>query len=379
MGFLIGGGVGVRLVLIIGVLTGWLGEPSSRWPVRRAWLHSHRRAIAEPVGAALVGTMAAAFLTHNGIFTGVCALGASLLPGAVRRGQAQKRRERSREQWPDVLDTVVSGLRSGLGVGEALAAAGQIRYGSHSHTGTRGQSGSRSHQGLTPAFADFAQELTATGNLNCALDQLKDALSDPLADKIVEAIRMAARLGGHDLARILASLASSVRAENRARGELLARQSWTVNGARIAALAPWLVLALLSTRPGTIEAYRSGMGTMVLLSGLLATVVAYVLMLRLGRLPEMARSLARPRKRTEQVNSSPASKRALAPGIPTDRDVATVVRGANSLPKPSPRRRDIFRFGGLLFGGRRRPGSESSPSPRSGPTARPLGGEPWAL
>ena len=77
----------------------------------------------------------------------------------------------------------------------------------------------------------------------------------------------------------------------RTRGELRARQSWTINGARVAVCAPWLVLALLSTRPQAARAYATTTGGLVLLVGALASAIAYRLMLRLGRLPEEERVL----------------------------------------------------------------------------------------
>ncbi|MEK8228443.1 hypothetical protein NKG05_24035 [Oerskovia sp. M15] len=43
-------------------------------------------------------------------------------------------------------------------------------------------------------------------------------------------------------------------------GELEARQSWTVNGARVAVAGPWVVLALLATRLETAQAYNSLQG-----------------------------------------------------------------------------------------------------------------------
>ena len=66
-----------------------------------------------------------------------------------------------------------------------------------------------------------------------------------------------------------------------------------VNGARVAAVAPWIVLALLATRPGTIEAFATAGGTLILVGGFLMTVIAYMLMVRLGRLPEEPRVLVR--------------------------------------------------------------------------------------
>ena len=77
----------------------------------------------------------------------------------------------------------------------------------------------------------------------------------------------------------------------RTRAELEARQSWTVNAARLAASAPWVVLAFLSMRPESVRAYATGVGGLVLLSGAALTVVAYRLMVRIGRLPAEERVL----------------------------------------------------------------------------------------
>jgi tight adherence protein B len=75
------------------------------------------------------------------------------------------------------------------------------------------------------------------------------------------------------------------------RAELEARQTWTVNAARLAVAAPWLVLGVLATRPESVAAYRQPAGALVLVIGAAASVVAYRLMLRIGRLPEEARVL----------------------------------------------------------------------------------------
>ena len=82
-----------------------------------------------------------------------------------------------------------------------------------------------------------------------------------------------------------------LREDMRTRGELEARQSWTVNGAKVAVAAPWLVLALLSTRPQAAAAYATTTGAVILLVGAVVSVIAYRLMLRLGRLPEEERML----------------------------------------------------------------------------------------
>jgi len=69
------------------------------------------------------------------------------------------------------------------------------------------------------------------------------------------------------------------------------RQSWTVYAARLAVAAPWLVLALLATRGESVAAYAQPAGVAVLAIGAASTVLAYRLMVRIGRLPEEARVL----------------------------------------------------------------------------------------
>lgn len=59
----------------------------------------------------------------------------------------------------------------------------------------------------------------------------------------------------------------------------------------MAVAAPWLVLALLSTRPQAAAAYATSGGALVLLIGAVASALAYRLMLRIGRLPEEERVL----------------------------------------------------------------------------------------
>ncbi|MFT3945088.1 MAG: type II secretion system F family protein [Ancrocorticia sp.] len=271
---MIGGSFGLGLLIVWSVLSGALGSWHTPRLLRR--LYQRRREVLVILACATVGAVVALAISQN-IPLAVCvAATAGFIPTSLSHAKARTRRAQAREEWPDVLDDIVSALRAGLGIGEALASLAV-----------------RGPESLRPHFAEFAAHLQATGRLDPALDSLKIRLADPVADRVIEAMRLASRLGGHDLAAMLRSLATSLRAENRARGELLARQSWSVNGARVAAVAPWIVLALLATRPGTIEAFATAGGTLILVGGFLMTVIAYMLMTRLGRLPEEPRVLVR--------------------------------------------------------------------------------------
>jgi tight adherence protein B len=99
-------------------------------------------------------------------------------------------------------------------------------------------------------------------------------------------------VGGSELGVLLEALNQFLRQDLRTRGELEARQSWTVGGARVAVAAPWVILLMLSTRPEASQAYASSTGTLLILIGAAVTVFAYWLMLRLGALPTEKRVLA---------------------------------------------------------------------------------------
>jgi len=77
----------------------------------------------------------------------------------------------------------------------------------------------------------------------------------------------------------------------RTRAELETRQGWTVNAARLAVAAPWVVLAMLCTRPDSVQAYSRPAGIAVLAIGGVLSVVAYRVMVHIGRLPEESRVL----------------------------------------------------------------------------------------
>lgn len=191
------------------------------------------------------------------------------LPLAVVRWRARRRTAMLRGLWPDVVDHLRSAIRAGLPLPEALI-----------------QLGSKGPEELRELFRDFGADYRAGGQFDAALNRLKDRLADPVADRIVEALRMTRDVGGSDLGRLLGTLAEFLRESARTRSELIARQSWTVNAARLAVAAPWIVLMLLASRPEAIAAYNTPMGIAVLGGGLLVSAFCYSVMLRIGALPE---------------------------------------------------------------------------------------------
>jgi len=226
------------------------------------------------LGAGAVTGLAALAVSQSPPIATCFALIAAWLPLAFVRARARRRRIVLRELWPEVVDNLASGVRAGLSLPEALS-----------------QVGDRGPEPLRPAFAAFGRDYRVTGRFGESLDALKDRLADPVADRICEALRITREVGGSDLGRLLRSLSAFLREDARTRAELQARQSWTVNAARLAVAAPWAVLAILATRPESVRPYDSPAGIGVLAVGGGLSVVAYRLMLRLARLPEEERVL----------------------------------------------------------------------------------------
>ncbi|UIJ34704.1 type II secretion system F family protein [Allobranchiibius sp. GilTou73] len=193
-------------------------------------------------------------------------------PIAFVQGRARRRRTQMRELWPDVVDHIASAVRAGMALPESLS-----------------QLSVRGPEELRPAFLEFAHDYRATGNFQSSLDALKLRLSDPVADRLIESLRIAREVGGTDLGRLLRTLSSFLRDDGRTRSELEARQSWTVNAARLALAAPWIVLAMLATRGTSLQAYQKPTGVVVLIVGAAVSMVAYRIMRQIGRLPDEAR------------------------------------------------------------------------------------------
>lgn len=197
------------------------------------------------------------------------------LPVAVVRGRARRRLREFAEVWPEAVDNLASAVRAGMALPEALSALAD-----------------RGPAPLREPFAGFALDYQVSGRFAESLDRLKVRLADPVGDRVVEALRVAREVGGGDLGRLLRSLSSFLREDARTRSELESRQAWTVNGARLAVAAPWLVLLLMCFQREVIRRYASSTGVLVLLFGAGACAAAYWLMVRIGRLPTERRILS---------------------------------------------------------------------------------------
>ena len=259
-------GVSLGLVAGVGALLVLDALTRPRRP-RRARSGMGRSVATAVAGAVIVGTLAlvATSLPVAGL---VAAVLGGVLPSALRRRRQRLAQRRRLDAWPEAIDDLRSEIRAGVGLPDALAALAQ----------TGGDP-------LRPAFAAFAGEYRVTGSLRSGLDAMCAHSVDPVAQRVAAALRLTSDSGGSELGTLLTTLGSFLREDARTRSEIEARQSWTITAARLAVAAPWLTLVALSTRTGTVEAFRTSAGGIVIVAVAGSSLAAYLLMMRLSRVP----------------------------------------------------------------------------------------------
>lgn len=284
MGALVGLGVGIGLTLI------WSAFFVPRIPRVRVRSSGRLRELLDRAGLGQVSTIGFVLLCV------VLGLGTTLLiqlvsgtppvaiafgvmgaylPAAMVAGRARRRLREFAEVWPEAVDNLASAVRAGMSLPDALGGLA-----------TRGP------EPLREAFDQFALDYQVSGRFGECLDRLKARLADPTGDRVIEGLRVAREVGGGELGRLLRNLSGYLRDDARTRSEMEARQAWTVNGARLAVAAPWLVLLFMTFQSEVIRRYSSPAGVVVLAVGAATCFVAYRLMMRIGRLPTERRILS---------------------------------------------------------------------------------------
>lgn len=191
---------------------------------------------------------------------------------SARSNSLKKNSRQLRATIPQLIDYVISGVQSGLSLTEALISLQ-----------------SRGPQIARPYFTNFERSISAGMSFENSISELQQGFKDASADQFFEALIFAKSLGGAELLNLLRQLAAYTRQELALRSEIDAKQGWVKNSAHISALAPWILLLLLSVQPSTTESYSSSSGVAVLATGAVFTALAYLWMKRLSRLPETKR------------------------------------------------------------------------------------------
>lgn len=233
-------------------------------------------------GAASVGLTLVAVAAFTGLAAfqlfNVPALSAFILLGVLAMEfesldtMAKNRRRELSKLWPEVLDAIHSAIASGMSLADAfddLASSGPIRLRHH--------------------FLALTGRLDSGWGFNEAIDELKSNLGEVHADRLCEVLRLVATTGSESLGVTLRQQATSLRRDLALAGQLESKQGWVAGTAKIAVAAPWVVVAMLSSRSENALVYNTTQGAAILLLGFIVCVVAYRLVHLLGYLPQQPR------------------------------------------------------------------------------------------
>jgi tight adherence protein B len=145
------------------------------------------------------------------------------------------------------------------------------------------------------AARDFAQVCEACdrgASLDSALERLKANFGLAICDLTIETLRMVNSVGGAGFVSALAHQTAAIRERSLLNEQIQAKQGWVLGTAKIAVVAPWLIVFMLATRGENAESYNSLQGAGVLLAGLAASILALRLISHIGRLETNLRVLA---------------------------------------------------------------------------------------
>ena len=219
-----------------------------------------------------IGFLIARTIIGSNLLSVPFAAATSYLPFYFSQRKEEKARMDLALLWPELVDHIISGLRSGLSLAETLI---QLGY--------RGPEQSRS------IFLRCEVLLRNRGDFPRVFWEIKDSFKDPLADQVCEVLDFARTSGSSDITTTLRTLGDHIRGDIAIRSEIRAKHGWIKNSAVIATLAPWILLLILSAQPSTIRAFSTGTGVFVLGLGIVMSVLAFFWMGKVGKLEDIPR------------------------------------------------------------------------------------------
>jgi len=186
--------------------------------------------------------------------------------------QARKIAINRAQAWPEVLDLLISSLQSGASISESL-----------SNLATVGP------QSIRREFDKFSKSLIAGEKFEVAINDLKEEFADPITDQLFETLYFATKFGSKNTIKVLREISEYVSADLALRAEINTRFGWIKNSANLAALAPWLLFIILRSQENARIAYLQPTGQLLMIFGVIATLLAYLWMSRIAKLPKAKR------------------------------------------------------------------------------------------
>lgn len=234
--------------------------------------------------ATVAGSVAAVFVVAYAM-TGTLAL--AVVPAAVVgfAPRAYYRRRQHKElaarmaAWPEAIRDVLSNI-----------TVGSTLHGSLVRLGRSGP------EPLRPVWRRYALNASVL-EVPAALEQVREELADPVSDRVIEAFAAAHERGQSVVVDVLATLADDVTKDLQLTDQIVTGQTEVRAQAVVAAVLPFVVLALLvSTNNGFRDFYRTTAGFVVILIGSGMAFVGWKLINAIGRLPADPRVLAPTRR-----------------------------------------------------------------------------------
>ncbi|WP_108666519.1 type II secretion system F family protein [Euzebya rosea] len=225
------------------------------------------------VGAVLVAALVWAM---TGIPAMALVPGALVLaaPQALLRRRALTRVRSVREAWPDALAMIGGSVRSGRPLSHAV-----VDVSLDGPVALRGP------------MAGLAARIQTVG-LVPALQAVADTVGDPVTDRVVEVLCLAHAEGGRIVTDVVADLAHSIGAEVQAGEEIDTLSLEGKLNARLVFALPWVVLVVLTARPGPFAEFYSGPGGAIVIGlGAVVSLIGVALVSRLSRIPDEPRVL----------------------------------------------------------------------------------------
>jgi len=192
----------------------------------------------------------------------------------ILNNRVAKRTESQNQDWPKFLDALHSATWAGSSIQEAIIES--IKFAPAT---------------FSKQISEFESDSAGGMPFEQALDNLKARLSSPIGDRFIEMTRLAHTSGGRGYLVALRDQSTQLRIENATWNEIRVKQNLLLSTAKMAVLAPWLVLLVLGSRRETALAFETETGVAVLLIGLLASLLAFKLIKILGKLPTRRRTL----------------------------------------------------------------------------------------
>ena len=264
------------VLVVVGLADGKREAASSR--LSDLWWRGQRAGVLSPRFLATFAAAAIAGLAVGWALTGIPVL--AVLGGFaggyapfvwLRRRNEQSKRGRERA-WPAALAQLADALEAGLAFPAAVALLGET--------------------GPIPLRSEFARmhaRLRSDG-LAAALEQLA-ATRERTAGTVVLLLRAGlVELPAGGLAPLLRDLSVMLSERFEAREKARTKASSLQLEAAILALSPIVLLLLVgAASPTYLAAYKTAAGTAVAVAGGIAIFACYLLMRRLGRIPEPQR------------------------------------------------------------------------------------------